>query len=359
MPADAARLTIDLDAIAANYRLLRDAAGGAETAPVVKADGYGMGAGQTALRLWTEGARTFYVARLAEGEALRRALGERQAAVLVFDGCPAGAAGRLKASGLIPVLNSGDQIAAWAGTGEPCALHVDTGMNRLGLTLAEAADLAAAPGGLRIELLLSHLACAGQPGHALNTRQLERFTTVRRLFPKARASLSSSGGIFLGADYHFDQVRPGVALYGGEPHDNQSARLSPVALLEAPILQIRDVPAGDSIGYGADFVADRPTTVAIVSAGYADGYLRASSPDGGVWLAGARRRLLGRVSMDLIAVDVTGADVRPGDPVELIGPHLTLDEAARAASASTYEFLVRIGQRSRRRWVGEASAPAA
>ena len=352
MPADAARLTIDLDAIAANYRLLRDTAGGAETAPVVKADGYGMGATQTALRLWAEGARTFYVARLAEGEALRRGLDGREAAILVFDGCPAGATGRLKASNLIPVLNSGEQIAAWAGAG-PSALHVDTGMNRLGLTLAEAAELAAAPGGLRVDTLLSHLACAAQPDHALNEKQLQRFAAVRRLFPQARASLSSSGGVFLGPDYHFDQVRPGIALYGGEPHEGQAPRLSAVAALEAPILQIRDVPAGDSVGYGADFVAETPVRAAIVAAGYADGYLRASSPTGGAWFAGARRRLLGRISMDLIAVDLTGVEARPGDMVELIGPNLTLDEAARAAGASAYEFLVRIGRRSRRRWIGD------
>ncbi|HYE46495.1 MAG TPA: alanine racemase, partial [Caulobacter sp.] len=207
MPADAARLTIDLDAIAANYRLLRDMAGGAETAPVVKADGYGMGAAQTALRLWAEGARTFYVARLAEGEALRRALGDRPAAILVFDGCPAGAAGRLQAAGLVPVLNSLEQIGAWRGAGGDIeALHVDTGMNRLGLTAAEAGRLAAE--GVRPSLILSHLACAAQPGHALNARQLGRFCEVRRLFPDARASLSSSGGVFLGPDFHLDQVRP-------------------------------------------------------------------------------------------------------------------------------------------------------
>ena len=352
MPADAARLTIDLDAVAANYRLLRHLASGAETAPVVKADGYGMGANQTALRLWAEGARTFYVARLAEGEALRRGLGEREAVILVFDGCPAGAAGRLLAANLTPVLNSGEQIAAWANSG-PCALHVDTGMNRLGLTLVEAAEVAAT-GGLKIDLLLSHLACASQPGHPLNATQLQRFTAVRRLFPQARASLASSGGVFLGPDYHFDQVRPGVSLYGGGPHDGHEPQLATVATLEAPILQIRDAPAGDSVGYGADFVAGEPLKVAIVSAGYADGYLRASAPDGGAWFGGQRRRLLGRVSMDLIAVDVTGAEAAAGDMVELIGPNLLLDEAAKAAGASAYEFLVRMGRRSRRRWVGEA-----
>lgn len=351
MPADAARLTIDLDALAANYRLLRDTAAGAETAPVVKADGYGMGAAQAALRLWAEGARTFYVARLFEGEALRAALGDRPAAILVFDGCPGDAVGRLKAAALVPVLNSPEQIVAWTTAGEtPLAIHIDTGMNRLGLTLAQAADLAAA--GLNPGLILSHLACASQPGHSLNAVQLARFNEMRALFPAARASLSSSGGIFLGSDYHHDQVRPGLSLYGGGPHDRHDPRLATVARLEAPILQIRELVPGDTVGYGADFVAEAPTRVGILGAGYADGVLRASSPRGGAWFAGHRRRLLGRISMDLIAIDLTGAPAAPGDMVELIGPNLTLDAAALAAGASPYELLVRIGHRSPRQWIG-------
>jgi alanine racemase len=352
MPADASRLTIDLDALAANYRLLRDTAGGAETAPVVKADGYGMGAAKVALRLWAEGARSFYVARLAEGEALRQALGERPATILVFDGCPDGAIGRLKTADVVPVLNSPEQISDWTGAGETArAIHIDTGMNRLGLTLAQAADLAAA--GLQPGLILSHLACASQPGHSLNTLQLARFTEMRALFPAARASLSSSGGIFLGADFHMDQVRPGLSLYGGGPHDRHDPRLATVAQLEAPILQLRDLGAGDSVGYGADFVAEAPMRIAILAAGYADGVVRASSPRGGAWFAGHRRRLLGRISMDLIAIDLTGAEASPGDMVELIGPNLTLDAAALAAGASPYELLVRIGHRSPREWIGE------
>ncbi|HYE47311.1 MAG TPA: alanine racemase C-terminal domain-containing protein, partial [Caulobacter sp.] len=148
-------------------------------------------------------------------------------------------------------------------------------------------------------------------------------------------------------------VRPGVSLYGGGPHDRHDPRLAAVALLEAPILQVREVPAGNSVGYGADFVAEAPVQAAILAAGYADGYLRASSPRGGAWFAGGRRRLLGRISMDLIAIDVTGAEgAVPGAMVELIGPNLTLDAAARSAGASSYELLVRIGRRSQRRWVG-------
>ncbi len=360
MSADTARLTIDLDAVAANHALLRGMAAGAETAPVVKADGYGMDAARVARRLWAEGARTFYVARAAEGVALRAGLGERPASILVFDGALPTTAAVLRDHRLTPVLNSPAQVATWRGLqADPpaCALHVDTGMNRLGLTLDEAAALSsdAALPGLGLTLVISHLACAAQPDHPMNALQLDRFTAIRARFPSARASLASSAGVFLGGAYHFDQVRPGISLYGGGPHDRCDDRLAPVARLEAPVLQLRDIGPGDSVGYGADFVADRPMRLAILGVGYADGYLRASSPRGGVWLAGQRRPILGRISMDLIGVDVTGgAAVREGDLAELLGHNLALDDAAAAANASSYEFLVRMGRRAERTWLGEA-----
>lgn len=349
MSLDAACLTIDLDALAANYRLLRGMAGAAETAPVVKADGYGMGAVQAARRLWAEGARTFYVARAHEGEALRAGLDGRPGRILVFDGALPGTAARLRAADLVPVLNTEAQVAAWRGAGGgAAALHVDTGMNRLGLTLEAAGGLDLA--GIEPVLVMSHLACAAKPESPMNGRQLARFGEVRRLFPGVAGSLSSSGGIFLGGDYLQDQVRPGISLYGGGPHDAHDPRLAAVAKLEAPILQVRRVEAGESVGYGRDFVAEAPLTVGVLGAGYADGYLRASSPRGAVWFEGGRRRLLGRISMDLTAVDLTGTGAREGDLVELIGPNLPLDDAAQAAVASTYEFLVRMGRRSERRW---------
>lgn len=360
-PMSGALLTIDLDALCANYRLLQALSGVAEVAPVVKADGYGMGAAQTARRLWAEGARTFYVARLEEGVWLRTALGSRAARLLVFDGVMPGEATAFETHDLIPVLNSADQIALWLetrATGRQAALHIDTGMNRLGLSLAVASDLAADPERLRRLspcLVISHLACAATPEHPLNALQLARFRAVRSLFPEVPASLSSSAGIFLGPDYRFDQVRPGVSLYGGGPHECAHPRLAAVARLEAPILQIRDVPKGESIGYGAEQIAERPLRVAIIAAGYADGYPRAASPRGSVWFAGAARRLLGRVSMDLIAIDLTDApDARPGDPVQILGPDMSVDEVARAAGGSAYELMVRVGHRSGRRWLGEA-----
>ncbi|MDQ0464036.1 alanine racemase [Caulobacter ginsengisoli] len=337
----AARLTIDLDALAANHALLRRLAGGAEVAPVVKADGYGLGAAAAARRLAAEGARSFHVARLSEGVSLRAALGP-EAAIYVLDGATPGSVPALLAERLVPVLNSLEQVALWNQAG-PAGLHVDTGMNRLGVRLEEAHGLAGRP----CELVISHLACADEPDHALNAIQLERFQAVRALFPGVKASLANSAGVFLGPDYVFDLVRPGIALYGGGGQPGLSA----VATFEVPVLQVRDVPAGETIGYGATFMAGKPLRVAILAAGYADGVLRASSPAGAVWLAGGRRRLLGRVSMDLIAVDVTDAPgVAAGDLAELFGPNLPVEDAAAAAGTLGYELLCRMAPRADRRW---------
>jgi alanine racemase len=360
--ASTARLTIDLDALAHNYAVLVHEAGAAEVAPVVKADGYGLGAVPVARRLWAEGARRFFVARVEEGEALRAGLGwTRPAVIYVLDGCPQGAAERLCAAELVPVLNSleqAEEFAREAPSREPptAAVHVDTGMNRLGLRPEEAQALAADPErtrALSIELVVSHLACASEPDHPLNPRQAQAFAEIRQRFPKARASLASSGGVFLGEDYLFDMVRPGISLYGGGPFDRPDDRLRAVATLEAPMLQVRDLPAGESIGYGAAFTAEAPTRVAVLAAGYADGVLRASSPDGRAWFDGALRPLLGRLSMDLIAVDVTGSEAaRPGAMVELLGPHALLDDAACAAGTAAYECLVRLGPRLERICLG-------
>jgi alanine racemase len=342
----AARLTIDLDALARNYAVLRDMAG-VEAAPAIKADGYGLGAVEVGLRLWREGARSFHIARLSEGEILRAALRDREATIYLLDGPMEADLPRIRAAGLTPVINSVEQAAHWSG---PAALHVDTGLNRLGVTLEDARTFA---GRAETVLVMSHLACAGQPDHPMNALQLERFREVRALFPGVPASLASSGGIFLGRDYAFDQVRPGISLFGGGPHDRPHAAIAPVAILEAPILQVRDLPAGDSIGYGATFTATEPLRVAILAIGYADGILRSASPNGVVWFDGARRRLLGRVSMDMIAVDVTGcAAATPGAMVEIFGDNLPVDEVALAAGTTSYELLTRLSTRAERRWVG-------
>lgn len=347
----AALLTIDLDALARNFRLLRDTAG-VEAAPAVKADGYGLGALEVSRRLLAEGARTFYVARLAEGEALRAALGGGPV-IQVLDGATPGSVARLLAADLTPVINSLEQASRWRteGRGRPASLHVDTGMNRLGVTLAEARGLA---GWSAVELVISHLACSAQPENPMNGRQLAVFREAGDLFPAARAGLASSGGIFLGPEYAFDQVRPGVSLFGGGPRDVPDARILPVATLEAPILQVRDVPAGDTIGYGAAFQATAPTRVAIVAAGYADGVPRGSHPAGAVWFDGALRPMLGRVSMDMIAVDVTGCiAARPGAMVEVLGANRLVDDAAAAAGTTSYELLTRLSPRAERRWIGD------
>ena len=347
------RLTIDLDALAANYNTLCGLAAGAEIAPVVKADGYGLGAGPVARKLHGQGARTFYVARLVEGEALRAALDGLPAEILVLDGAAPGSPSRLAAADLTPILNSPDQVALWSaeGGGLPAALHIDTGMNRLGLTLDDAVTTART-GGLRLSLVMSHLACADEPGHVMNGRQLAAFREARALFPGVRASLANSAGVFLGPDYAFDMARPGISLYGGGPSGRPDSRLRTVATLEAPILQVRDVARGETVGYGATFTAEQPLRVAIVSAGYADGLLRTGSSRSFAALNGRRVPVIGRISMDLIAVAVTEVEAGPGDLVQMFGPDAPIDEVATASDSLAYELLVRLAPRLERRYLG-------
>lgn len=360
-------LTIDLDAVAANYRAFCSVGGPAEIAPVVKADAYGLGMAQVARRLWAEGARSFFVARASEGAELRTALGPaRPATIHVLDGCPVGAAPRLLAHDLKPVLNGLDQVEHWSaaaprGTRLPCALHIDTGLNRLGLRPEEAAALADAPGRLNrldVSLVLSHLACGGVPGHPMNALQRARFIAAAARFPEARRSLASSGGAFQSAtsegDYAFDMIRAGISLYGGGPFDLPDLRIAPVATLDAPILQVRSLRPGETVGYGATFTVERPLRMAVISLGYADGALRSLSPGGYGWLSGRRCGFLGRISMDLIAMDVTEvADAAPGRRVEVFGANVPIDTVARAAGTVSYEILSRIASRVPRIHIGE------
>ncbi|CAN7333862.1 alanine racemase [Phenylobacterium sp. LjRoot219] len=360
--AAVARLCVDLDALAHNYRVLGDAAAEAVVAPVVKADGYGLGAVPVARRLWAEGARRFFVARLEEGEALRAGLGgERPATIYVLDGLPASGGRRVVDSSLTPVLTSLPQVSEAAAVsrvlGRPLAvgLHIDTGMSRQGVTVDEARALALSTDrlhGLDLELVMSHLGAATDPGDPHNWRQLERFVAARALFPQAQASLAASAGTFLGADYRFDLVRPGVSLYGGGPEERPDARLQAVARLSAPILDIRTVRAGERLGYGSGVVLEATTRVAIVGAGYADGVIRAARGQGYAWFAGARRTLL-IVNMDLLAIDLGDADAQLGQPVELLGEHAQLDDLATAAGTVAHEVLVRLGRRGERVYLGE------
>lgn len=356
-----ARLTIDLDALAHNYAALRGEAGGVEAAPVLKADGYGLGAGPLARRLWAEGARRFFVARLTEGEALRAALGvDMPATICVLDGFGPGTGPRLAAADLTPVLHSLPQVSAaraWAAANGPlkAILHIDSGMNRQGLPPDDARALVQSPdglSGLEIEVVMSHLGSAPEPAHPRNRQQLERFAAIRPLFPQARASFAASAGIFLGPDFRFDIVRPGVSLFGGGPEERPDTRLKAVATFEAPIVDIRNIAPGEMVGYGSAMMVDRPTRAAVVAAGYADGLIRAAKGHSHGWLAGRKHRVL-IVTMDLIALDIGQVEAQVGDYVELLGPNILLDDLAADAGTVAHECLVRLSSRAERMYLGE------
>ncbi len=359
---DAATLTVRLGAIAGNYRTLKNLASGAALAGVVKADGYGLGAAQVAPALAGVGCDTFFVARLAEGVALRPLV--PKARIFVLDGASQDAAAALIAHNLTPVLNDLSQIAAWSAAAKSarldCAIHVDTGMNRLGLPQPELAMLAAEwksrLAGLNLVLLMSHLACSDEPGNAMNGEQLSRFRAALAMLPPTPASLAASGGILLGKEYLFDLARPGVSLYGANPQPGGKNPVSPVAVLKARVLQTRRIDKGESVGYGATFRAKRPSLIATLALGYADGILRALSGKGLAFAAGKSVPMVGRVSMDLIGLDVTDAGpVKAGDEVELLGDHILLDDVALAAGTNAYEILTSLGRRITRHYTDHAA----
>ena len=360
-------LTVDLDALAANWRLLRDRmsdpqAGGA-CAAVVKADGYGLGAGPVARRLAAEGCRVFFVAHAGEGVALRELLPEAE--IFVLNGLLPGTAGLFARHRLAPCLNDTGQVRAWlehcAEAGPmPAALHVDTGMTRLGLDPEDLEALdPASVNSLPGLLLMSHLACADEPDHPLNRRQLAAFAEIRPRFHAARASLANSSGLFLGARYRFDLGRPGYALYGGNPTPSAGANpMRPVVRLQAPVLQLREIRERRTVGYGAAAGTAPPARIATLAAGYADGYLRATSNRGSVFIDGHACPVTGRVSMDLLTVDVTeamrkGSDIHPGVLMDLIDARYSIDDVAASAGTIGYEILTGLGGRYRRRYTGE------
>ena len=333
-------LSIDLGAVVGNWRRL-GAAHGAPCAAVLKADGYGLGAAPVGRALAAAGCRHFFVAHLAEGLALRAALGPG-AMVAVLNGFAAGADG---AAGLTPVLNSLADVSAHQG--RPAILQLDTGMARLGVPPEECSQLA----GLQPLFLMTHLACADRSDHPLNAAQAGRFAAARALFPGVAASLAASSGIFLGPDFASDLARPGAALYGLNPTPGRPNPMLSVVRLEAPVLQVREIPAGTPVGYGASWVAERPSRVATVAAGYADGYLRALSGRAIASFQGQPVPLIGRVSMDLTTFDVTDLPaLRPGDALTLIGPGCTPDDLAERAGTIGYEILTSLGARYRRQY---------
>jgi alanine racemase len=347
-----ARLTVDLDAIVANWRAL-DALSGpsVETAAVVKADAYGLGAAAVGPALARAGVRSFFVALAEEGASLREALGPGPA-IHVFAGLMPGDAELVRAFDLVPCLDSPAQLGDFARSlpGRPCALQLDSGMNRLGL---EPAELAAAAGllpRLAPMLAISHLACADEPAHPMNAAQAAAFTAAAAALPDVRLSLAATGGILLGPDFHYGLTRPGIGLYGGLPF----AAARPVVALALPVVQVREVAPGEAVGYGAVWTAPRPSRIATVAAGYADGLPRALGGRGLALYAGkARCPLVGRISMDLITVDVSDLPEVP-DALEILNEFQTIDTLAAAAGTIGYEILTSLGARYDRVYKGSA-----
>lgn len=347
----AATLHIDLDALVANWRMFQRRVAPAKAAAVVKADAYGLGARQVAKALQNAGCTRYYLAWPQEGADLRRHLGDGPE-ILVFHGVTPDTLSLFIEHKLQPVINDLVQLEVWqtsAAAGQPAALHVDTGMNRLGVSEHEWED--AARRFSNPSRLVSHLACGDEDSPA-NPAQVERFTRARRFWPGAPCSLSATGGCYLGDDYRFDEARPGIGLYGGGPVPAEGDRPLTVVTLTAQVLQVRSIQAGETVGYGCTWTASGPTQLATIGIGYADGYLRSASNRGHVVVQGQKRPIVGRVSMDLIVVDITGLSVAAGDDIEVIGPNMPLSEAAGAMGTIDYEILTRLGARLERRYSG-------
>ncbi len=357
-------LTIDLGAITANYKTLVARVMPGECAAVVKGDAYGCGIDQVTTALSAAGCQTFFVAHLSEARRVRAIA--REAVIYVLNGFSSASGQGFVDTYARPVINSLVEVAEWdhfvstTGFSGSAALHVDTGMNRLGITIEEAAAIAShiRSESHHIALLMSHLACADRPDHPLNDQQIRQFREVRSLFRGISSSLANSPGIFLDPSTYCDVVRPGVALYGGNPMPGRPNPMKPAIGLEAHILQVRNLSRGAAVGYGSTWTAKRDSRIAVVAAGYADGVMRAaaiteSRKPREVLVAGKRCPIVGRISMDLMALDVTDlpvSAVRRDQMVTLIGEGLTLDEVAEQAGTISYEVLTSLSRRYHRVW---------
>ncbi|NQU61414.1 MAG: alanine racemase [Rhodospirillales bacterium] len=363
-------LTIDLDAIVANYRMLVDRTPEASVAAVVKADAYGLGVDRIAPALAGAGCRVFFVAHIEEGIHLRHVLNDTgvsdfvNAEIHILGGLMAGTEEAYDASRLMPVLGSLDEIHNWKDYCRKierplaCDIHVDTGMLRLGLPPKELDKLVEEPArldGMNIVNVMSHLACADEPGHPKNAEQLEAFRIARILLPQGQASFANSAGIFLGADYHFDLVRPGLALYGGSAVPEMPNAMAQVVKLQGKIVQVRDVDTPQTVGYGASHRVEGPGRIATVPVGYADGFLRSLGNKTTGHIGNIPVPVVGRVSMDLITLDVSAVPKHQcsvGDLVDLIGPANSIERVAEAAGTINYEILTSLGHRFHRVYVG-------
>jgi alanine racemase len=366
-------LTVDLDAVVANWRKLEKTAVPAECAGVIKADAYGCGLDPVARALASAGCKTFFVATVDEARTARAAA--PSAAIYVLDGFFQNCGEAYAAVNARPVIGDLNELAEWdvfcrrSGWEGGAGIHIDTGMNRLGLTISEAQGIIPRinAGDHGITLVMSHLACAELLNHPMNAKQLAAFREIASLFSGVPASLANSSGIFLGAPFQFDLVRPGAGLYGINPTPEADNPMQGVVDLKARIIHIRSIDKGETVGYGGTWTARRPTKLAIVSAGYADGYFRAGGSNDGtrgaeVIVAGKRCPIAGRVSMDLIAVDVTDLEknaARRGHMATLIGEGITIDELAHHFGTIGYEVLTSLGPRYARVYKGGAAEAAA
>ncbi len=355
-----ALLSVDLRALQNNWRQLDVLAGTAECGASVKAACYGLGLAPVVTALAQAGCKSFFVALPLEGREVRAVA--RDADIYVLNGLLAGQARFYHKHNLIPVLATPDQIKEWqefCRTEElklPAGLHLETGINRLGLSDKQTRELAGQReilSAFKLVLIMSHLACGDCPGDAMNIEQKQKFDQLRALFPDTKASLANSPGTFLGEQFTYDLVRPGIALYGGNPFASRANPMSGVVRLYAPLLQVRDICAGESVGYGASWTAKRPSKIGIIGVGYGDGLPRAlSSPatDGPacVFIAGHYAPIIGRISMDMITIDLTDVPAEialEGQRVELMGDNITVDDIARWSGTIPYEVLTGLGSR--------------
>jgi alanine racemase len=343
------RLTVDLRALQANYRALCQVAAPGRCGAVVKANAYGLGVARVVERLVHSGCEAFFVATLDEGIQVRACA--PRASIFVFAGVDADSAAGLAEADLTPMLNAACQIGHWRDHSKPAAIQVDTGMGRLGFPWDQVRPNLFE--GLDITLLATHLACADEPDHPLNAVQVQRFAEVVARFPGVATSIGNSAGTLSGPASQGDLCRPGIALYGGNPFLDRDHSMSPVVTLQARILQIREVEAGATVGYGATHVADGPGLIATLGIGYADGLPRSVSNRGEVLVGQQRARIVGQVSMDLTTVDVSDITPAPkvGDWVEVLGKGIGVDELAAWANTIGYEVLTGLGQRAARRYL--------
>ncbi|CUW98130.1 alanine racemase [Agrobacterium genomosp. 2] len=362
-------LTIDLGALRDNYLALAAMAPACQTAAVVKADAYGLGADMVSQTLFDAGCRHFFVAHIDEALALRLRL-PAEARIFVLNGLQPGNETSCAAMAITPVLNSLEQIAQWAvhaktlGRKLAAAVQIDTGMCRLGLSPKELETLTSQPqllDGIDIAFVMSHLACADEPGHACNAAQLSAMRQATIAFPDVPVCFSNSGGIFLGREYHNHLLRPGIALYGGAPSVDRPNPMKPVVRLDLAVIQTRTVPAGSLVGYGGSFEASGSTRLATIAAGYADGLPRSLSNRGAAWYDGVRLPIAGRVSMDSIILDISAlpeGTLTQGSFVQMIGPEQTLEDIADDAGTIAYEILTGLGRRYRRTYIQPDETPA-